>query len=303
MSAAVTAIVPTLADMARRASLLRALGSLERAALRARVTITVVVNGQRDSPAVIEDLHARNVRLIRIEQASLPAALREGRRTVDTPFFCFLDDDDEYLESAIDRRLAAMARAPACALVASNGYRCVGDVSSLALSGLAQVPRDPLAALLNENWLPSCGGLFRSDAIGTDFFDDIHQYFEWTWLAFRIARAGCDVAVLDEPTFRIHDTAISLSKSPAYLAASVTLCRRMLQEGLSPAQEEIVRDRLCTVLSRRSVALLRQGDLSAAWTCHLQTLRNPGGWRYAHQTLRLVSASLRSLVAAGTPPR
>jgi hypothetical protein len=298
VAGAVTAIVPTLADRPRHASLLRAIGSLRDAALDTPLTVTAVVNGHRYAPEVLADLTKASVNVVRIEEASLPAALRAGRRSVQTAFFCFLDDDDEYLPAAIDRRMQALAGAPECALVATNGFRHDGHDDRRALDFLASVPTDPLAALFDENWLPSCGALFRSEAVGAEFFDDPHAYLEWTWLAFRLASSGRRVAVLDEPTFRIHDSPSSLSKSPAYIASHASLYRRMLELPVPLNVRRTIEQRLAIALSRTSLHHLERDELSAAWRCHVATLRTPGGWRYCSQTLRLVAASLRRCLTA-----
>jgi glycosyltransferase involved in cell wall biosynthesis len=294
----VTAIVPTLGDEARKGSLLRAIDSLRNAARWTRLQVVVVVNGNRHAGSVLAALAAMDLRVLRIVEASLPAALLAGRRAVEGEYFCFLDDDDEYLPGAIDARVAALARQPEAALLAANGYRCRAGHDTLALSHLRAAERDPLSALFHENWLPSCGGLFRSRLVEDVFFTEPHGYLEWTWLAFRMAVAGRRVAVLDEPTFRIHDTAASLSKTAMYTSSHVALYRRMLKEPLRDDIRRLVRQRLATALSMDSVARLQGNDLRAAWREHLEVLTMPGGWRYGRQTIRLIGASLRR--AAGT---
>jgi hypothetical protein len=299
MSCLVTAIIPTLASPARMPLLARAVASL--GANEASVRVLCVVNGSLHAEDATQRLASMGAETIYNEPPSAPLASLAGRRAVDTPFYCFVDDDDEYLPGAIDHRLAVLSGNARAALVASNGYRCVDGRDSLALLHLADVPADPLAALFRENWLPSCGAVFRASAIDAGYFERPHPYFEWTWLAFRIAVAGMPVAVLDRPTFRIHDTPSSLSKSKAYRASDVALYRRMMQSPLPVPVRRMIRERLATALARDSVERLRENELRAAWQSHLQTLRMPGGWRYCSQTLRLVAASLRRRLPARSP--
>jgi Glycosyl transferase family 2 len=291
-AASVTAIVPTLAHAARRVSLLRAVDTLHAATRNTRLTITAVVNGNQYVPEILAQLAGRGVRILHVAEASLPAALLAGRRSVETEFFCFLDDDDEYLPEAIDLRLEVMIGDRRAALVTTNGWRCVSGHDSLALERLGNVAEDPLAALFRENWLPSCAGLYRSAAVGVDLFEQPQPYLEWTWQAFRIALAGHRVAVLDRPTFRIHESASSLSKSKAYRASHIALYRRMLAQELRPDIRRVVRGCLATALSSESVALLKEGRISGAWKRHVQAMAFPGGWRRGSQTLRLVAATL-----------
>jgi hypothetical protein len=301
--ASVAAIVPTLADAPRRESLLRAVDSLRAAARNSRLTITAVVNGSRFDSAVLDSLARRDVTILRVPEPSLPGALLAGRRSVDAEYFCFLDDDDEYLPSAIDARVAVMTDRPECAMVTTNGYRHVDAADSMALSQMSSIPADPLAALFRENWLPSCAGLFRSEAIPVDLFEEPHAYLEWTWLAFRIASRGSAIAVLDEPTFRIHDSASSLSKSAAYRSSHIALYRRMLGMAERSDIRESIRGRLASALSAESVARLAENRLAEAWKLHCEALACPGGWRRGSQTLRLVVASIARLAAPSSAGR
>jgi hypothetical protein len=301
--ASVTAIVATLADAKRGPALMRAIDSLRAASRLADLTVTVVVNGNRFDAGVVRSLEQPRVVVERVAEASLPAALLAGRRSVTSDYFCFLDDDDEYLADAIDRRVAALKDRPECAMVTTNGYRHQHGVDAVALSQLASVPGDPLAALFRENWLPSCAGLFRTDAIGVDLFEEPQAYLEWTWLAFRIATRGLPVAVLDAPTFRIHDSASSLSKSAAYRSSHVVLCRRMLAIVDRSDIRASIQRRLVAALSAESVARLDEDRLADAWKLHLQALACPGGWRRGSQTLRLLAASIARLAAPSSPGR
>ena len=56
------------------------------------------------------------------------------------------------------------------------------------LECLAYAATDPLRALVIENWLASCGGLFRSDRVSIDYFDGVTRHYEWTFLAYSLRR-------------------------------------------------------------------------------------------------------------------
>ena len=119
----VTTIIPTMAEEKRRHSLLRAIESIIAASVDP-VQILVVVNGSRRSPEVLGKLRELDsVSILSLETGSLPLAILAGRRAVQTPYFCFLDDDDEYLPHAIDLRLAPMRSNEKLDFVVSNGYR------------------------------------------------------------------------------------------------------------------------------------------------------------------------------------
>lgn len=281
--------MPTLADRGRRESLLRALDSLRAASVHP-VRILVVVNGNRFDPEVVADLSAMpDVLVHQVERGSLPYAIEVGRSLVESPFFCFLDDDDEYLPGTIDRRLGMLDADPSLDLVISNGQRFDGCSESQALGDLGHVPDDPMRALLDGNWLASCGGLFRSETVGPEIFQDVNPYTEWSWIAFRLARAGKRLKVLEAPGFRIHETAGSASKSEAYRTAFLPLYERMLETGLPSGLRRIVRARISDTLHTLSDQERSRGNTRAAWRLHLASLASLYGLRYLPYTRRLLT--------------
>jgi glycosyltransferase involved in cell wall biosynthesis len=283
----VTAIVPTLAERSRREGLLRAIESLRNASSE-RLRILVVVNGNRFDAETVSLLRdAPDVEVVQVEIGSLPYAIEVGRGRVETPYFCFLDDDDEYLPGAIDLRLRTLEAEPEADLVVTNGHRYDGKRSSVALKPLDGVSRDPLGSLFEGNWLASCGGLFRSDRVTREVFTDINAYTEWTWIAFQLAREGRKVAVIDAPTFRINETAGSASKSEAYRRAFLVLYRRMLAAGLPKELERKVKGRISDVWHDLAAVELGRGNQAEAWKCHLASLMSGQGMRYLAFTRRL----------------
>lgn len=290
----VTAIIPTLAERRRWGALRRAIDSLRSStAIANRLEIVVVVNGARWDPDLLAWLGTQPVRIVRIEQGSAPLAQLVGRQQVTTSHFCFLDDDDEYLPGAIDTRLAVLERDPTVDIVVTNGWRSSGVREDAVFQRLASVAKDPLSALFDENWLASCGALFRTDRVGAEFFENFHPYLEWTWLAFRLASAGRQVAVADVPTFRIHDTPGSASKSSSYAESERTLYERMLSVTSREDVCALLRDRIQNQWSMRSIEKLRCGDVRGAWVDYRHVLAYPGAWRYGSQFARLVMGSLR----------
>lgn len=290
--AEVTVIIPTLATRERQESLLRALDSLASADRQRPIQILVVVNGNRYHAPLLEALPRPGVELLRIQEASLPAAILAGRKAVRTRYFCFLDDDDLYLPDAIALRVAAIETSPAADLVVTNGLRRSGNQEQPALSLLGQVEADPQLALFQENWLASCGALYRTASVPVEFFEQPQPYLEWTWLAFRLTCATCRIRVLDVPTFVINDTPGSASKSATYIESHVTLYRRMLALGQRPDVRQLLQARLAAAYHAIADQHLHSRHLATAWTNHLRSLACRGGWRYASFSRRLVLATL-----------
>lgn len=287
--AQVTAIIPTLCSRSRSKALLRAIDSLLYSSAEPP-TVIVVINGNQCDERVAAQISARSgVHVERIATPSAPAAQLHGRRLVETEFFCFLDDDDEYLPGGLDLRIGALLISDQCGVVVTNGLRRLWDgTEQRALGKLDGVSTDPMAALLEQNWMTSCGALFRSSSVPTALFENYHDYIEWTWLGFRLAHAGIQVCAIDQPTFIINETDGSASKSEQYLLSHVSLYERMLK---STSRKDIRRQigrRQANALHEISVHYLRHGHRRQAIYFHCRSLGWPGGWRFLSYTRHLL---------------
>ena len=289
----VTIIIATTCELHRAPMLRRAIDSVT-AQEGPRPELLIVVNGTRFDPDVRRSLEARDDLTVHYsEWASLPAAIRFGRSLVATQFFGFLDDDDEYLPQAIRTRLEPLLADPRIDFVATNGYDHVGGTDQLRVTRDLDVNGDPLVALMRENWLASAGGLYRSATIETDLFDPEVRYLEWTYLAFRLSLSR-QMTFLDAPTYRIHDSPTSLSKSEAYEEAQVAVLRRMLDFEVPSMVRRLLRRKLGRALHSRSTRKLELGELAEAWHAHWESLKLPGGIDYLPYTRKFLFRRLRA---------
>lgn len=276
----VTVIVPTTAQLTRRAEIERCLASI-RASSTPPVNIIVVVNGNRYDQQLCDWLRGQtDVRYVYDPLPSAPNAVRLGRSLVDTPYFSMLDDDDEYLAGATDLRLAALLAQPAADLVVTNAYRRFEGVDTLLYRHLAQVQREPLAMLFQANWLTNGNALYRSASVGSAYFADYQPYAEWTWLAFKLGLDNKQVITIDQPTFRVHVTGGSLSQSDAYFEFYLSLYRQMLAAGPPPAIARRIRRHLSGAQHDHAVRALRRGCWREALVWHWHSLCQPGGLKY-----------------------
>lgn len=286
----VTTIVPTAAQGARRGSLFTAIDSL-RSQAGAEVVPLVVANGPQADAALLAELGAMpGVRLLRREAPGVCAARRAGRDAVDTEFFGFLDDDDVYLPGAVAARLGPLLADPGVDLAVGNGFKMSGSERRLLATDadFAAYAADPAGGLLDYNWLPSCAGLFRTDAVPAGLFEPAEAHHEWTLLAFRLSLTK-RIAFVAEPTFCIGDTPGSLSKDSAHDWAVAEVVRRMLALEMPGTLRRRVRRKLGAALHERANICLQQGRVAEAWRWHLQSLAEPGGIaRYAAFTRKLL---------------
>src|SRR5436190_19196581 len=119
----ITVILATTADPSRMFRLDRAIRSVTRDQNTPGIPV-VVINGNRHNEDTIASLRCRrDIRLFKLSQGGFSAALRFGRERVDTPFFCFLDDDDLYFPNALQERLHTMVRQPDIDVLITQGLK------------------------------------------------------------------------------------------------------------------------------------------------------------------------------------
>ena len=291
---AISVIIPTTCEEHRWDSLLRAIASAS-VQEHVNVGIIVVVNGNRFAPVRLQHLRAMpGLEVLYQAQGSAPLAQRFGRQAVATEFFCFLDDDDEYLPGGLWHRAQPMLANAALGFTASNGYRSDNGAQRLAVQYGSAVAADPLLALCDENWMSSCGGLFRTALVSTTYFDNPAPFFEWTYLAYKLAR-DLPMAWVDVPTFRIHDTQGSLSKSASFRASEIEVLDRILALGLPEKVAHVLRQKIGRTHHGLSSDNIGLGRARLAWGHHLTSLRHPGGWRYLLFTRKLLGMAFGRL--------
>jgi hypothetical protein len=289
----VSVIIPTEAHVDRGPSLLRAIDTVVTQRGVQAIPI-VVVNGSRRDAQILHSLGCRrDLRLVTLEEGSLPGALRAGRALVDTPWFAVLDDDDELLPDALSVKVEVLAGDPAVGAVVTNGFIETGGQRTLNISDFSGFEADPLRALLRHHWLPPCAGLFRTDAAILPLFARIPAYLEWTYLAVAIA-LHCRVRFLSRPTFVYHaDTPASLSKSRQSLLAQPAALARVLQLDVPADVRAHFEASLTMAYHEIATMELHDGHRAAAWWSHVKSLTGRRGWRHALYTRRLLYATAR----------
>lgn len=290
----ITIIIPTMCTAMRAESLRRAIASIKTAG-PGITSIMVAANGPNISPELIAELNQRpDLQVIRLEEGSSPRALTHAVPLVKSDYFGFLDDDDELLPNGLYQRLAKLQSEPNADIVLSNGYLRNSNGDQDYLRFLNDVPNDPLTAFFVENWLPSCGALFRKASVEPAYFQNYHPYAEWSWLAFRLALDKKRFCVLNEPTFRVYaDTPASLSKSSVYRQSYISLYQKMLSVSLPSHVRRIIQKRLSQAHHDVSSYALADGKLSQCIRHHMQSLKHPAGWIFFTYTRHIIAAAFK----------
>jgi glycosyltransferase involved in cell wall biosynthesis len=285
MSEQVTVVIPTHAHPDRTALLDRAIASVLEQDGCGAVPL-LVLNGVNDDRLL--SVFCRDAQMVRLPVASLPLALYAGRRAVETPYFSVLDDDDFFLPNAIETRISLLRNHPERDAVITNGFVREGGTDKLFAPKMASFNENPLAALVERNWLSPGSALFRTNRIGEDVFRGIPRYLEWTYIGIRLSM-NHRLLFSDEPTFVYNKgTPQSISSSDAYVRGQPEALSRILELELPDELRTTFRRHRTMALHEIAMLDLRRGNFFGAWRAHLASLSRLGGWRFLPFTRKLL---------------
>ncbi|HLX29130.1 MAG TPA: glycosyltransferase family 2 protein [Casimicrobiaceae bacterium] len=270
----------------RPALLARAIASVVAQQCVSARAIVVAVGGAPD-PAR-EAASGERLTVHRLGHSASPGrALGLARQLVEAPFYAFLDDDDELLPNALSIRLKRLVDEGADAVV-TTGYWISPETQRIHIPDIGRHQDDLLGGIIERCWLASCGGLFRTSSVGARHFDNLPDLCEWTCVAFRLALAGAKLRLLDVPTYNVHDTAGSLSKSDAFEDATLRLLAAMRAERLPSSVREKLERKYRAALHDAAERYRRARNLRKAWHCHLRSIKPPHTLRYGAYTRKLL---------------
>jgi len=230
----ITVIIPTTAEPGRLDSLEKAIQS---ALSQENVTSIplVYLNGSRHHSETYNLLsNDPRIRFFYNKIPSLPNAIHEARKCVDTSYFCFVDDDDLLIKNTLAARLDCFSFDNDIDAVISNGLKQrQSQPAKILHKDFLQYQENPLLSLMNRNWLASCGGLYKTSSIDESYFDPQQKYYEWSYVAFKLARTK-KIRFLDLPTFVVNVTDDSLSQSESYVTELPHFLERLLRDESPP---------------------------------------------------------------------
>lgn len=255
--------------------------------------LVFVANGAKVSEPILEELRALpELRILRLSEGHVSYARLAGLRAAQAEYLCFMDDDDELLPGAIERRLAQMG--PEVDVLATNGWlRVKHDALMIDAAGAARIQEDPMGAFLEQNWFASTGPVFSAARLDPAWFDMDRRYFEWTLLFFRLFAAAARIRFDPEPSFRKYEDVVdSVSATQAYAQAYVDHLEELMGSPeltcrLTREHRSRLRRKLVAALNERASNELARGCRSGAWRAHWRCL-SLGGLDYLPFTRKLL---------------
>lgn len=289
----VSVIIPTTCQASRSNCLYRAIESIVNQS-EVVVEVIIVLNGdQYDHKLVANLTEDDRVRLIRLEEANVSTARFVGVCNVTGDYFCFIDDDDEFLPDAFKLRLALFSSQDAD-IVVTNGYIYTegNDIPVVKPGAAKEISANPVDSFLRRNWFGSAAAFFKTKSFDPEIFNFSFKYFEWTYLFFLLISKGNRFYFDETATYRKYeDNPSSVSKSIEYSMAYPAFLRTLNGLPLADDFKRIVQCKYITALNMQSNLEMRQGFLWRAWKSHLKCLLN-GGWQYISYTRHLLRSTI-----------
>lgn len=211
----------------------RALKSIAKQTLKP-AQVVVVDDGSADQTEVIalacgEFLDGIDLKVVRQENAGAGAARNRGISEVDQPYIAFLDSDDEWFPTKLERSMAVL-KGGDFDLVAHDFVAYQDGVDQLVdASRYFSRTKQPLAELYIRGYIPSITVVVRRDLItsvsGFDVTLPNAQDFD-LWLAM-LLQSGIRFTVFDEPLARYRQgPAGIMSHTERRLSCCLRIARR-----------------------------------------------------------------------------
>ncbi len=280
--AQVTVIIPTLCGTKRAMELQRAIASV-RAQQDVVVDTLVVVNGTWFEPALLQSVtDTEGVTVLMLASPGISKARLHGRMHVNTPYFLFLDDDDELYPHALQALLHTFNTSDDdTGLVVADAYNDYRNRNYGFLPSAEAIEHDPLDALLEQNWLIAQSALFKTARAPAAFFDIDTASNECTMIAFNLARASTKVRVNRQVLALIHDQADSESKTEHFITQEPLVVRWMLAQPVSSGIRSKLHRKLASAYHNNSAYYLERKMFRKAVVAHIRSMLVPSGKRYA----------------------
>lgn len=295
--AEVTVIIPTLCGTVRSNELLRAIASIK-SQLDVVVDILVVVNGNKYDDELLKIIIGiQGVTVLLLEAAGIAGARYYGRKNVLTPYFSFLDDDDELYPYSIREQLLTFNSSDSnTGLVIADAYSVYNNCNFGWVATPEEIEQDPLSALLKSNWLIIQSALFKSSQVPVRLFDIKTRSNECTVLAFALSLANVKVRVNDKALSIIHDSAVSESKSEYFITKETDAIKCIMAMNLPGNIRAGLKYKLSSAFHNNSVYYLRRSLIFKSLASHFRSLFLPGGMRYIAYTRHILFEWIKRLL-------
>lgn len=285
----VSVIIATAASDSRRFCIRNALDSALNQA-GCEIELIVVANGHQCAHHVIKEIqNDHRVRFFHQPDMNVNSARLFGREQVSGEYFCFIDDDDDFIPDSLQHLVSELQNEQTLDIAVGNGYRNKGGFDEINIENISARNNDLLGSLVafGGNWLPSCAGVFRTRTVKSEIFAEYPTYCEWTYFAFKLTITH-KVKLFDVLTFRINDSSVSLSKGMEYNLGEYDSLKKIMSLPLPGDIVSAIKDKMSEQEHTLSEDYLRIGRLNESLKYHLLSMTRWHGLKYVPYTRKII---------------
>lgn len=297
-------IITTSAETPRKNSILQAIKSIQQQQ-GVQSDIIIVANGKNCDINLLNQLSKiESVYLHHFPDKDLPEARIFGREQVKTPYFSFLDDDDEYIFNTLKIMISSLEQEKNIDIAVGNGFRHINNIDHVRFERISEIKGNELRSLITTggNWLASCAAIYRTSSIGKFYFSDLPKYCEWTYLAFKLSLEK-NIDFIDVNSYRIHDSQNSLSKGIDYQLGEYDSLQKIKSLNLPLDIKNAVSRKITDQAHTISGANLKLNNLSGSLHYHFISLYSLYGLKYLIFTRKILLTYIRNLFRLRTKNR
>lgn len=291
----ISIIIPTTCSKHREKCLLRAIDSVLNQ-VDVCVEVIVVVNGNGFDYKLLEQLKLdTRLAVFYLSEGNVSRARFYGIKQSKYNFFAFLDDDDELLQNTLKARLYALVSDRYACVVVFNGYFFNGQDMLLVDNAFYQSILGSIElSFLDKNWFPSPAALYRKDKLDLSLFDMSHQYFELTYIFFKLIEEKYKLVFINQVAYRcFQDSFVSASKSEAYRLAYPEMLRIFINMNVSNDIKNKLKRRYVISLNSLSNYYLNKNNIKKSIYFHIKCLL-AGGVEFIPYTRKLILGNKNS---------
>jgi glycosyltransferase involved in cell wall biosynthesis len=269
-----TVIIPTLGI--RDEGLIRAINSCVNQN-NTRISILLVFNGDRYSQNSFEYYSKiENLSVLESDDIGVSKARSFALKFIDTKYFMFLDDDDEFIPNSLHIPLALLEEDLQLDVLVFNGFKqnIKNNTYDVCFSKFNIKCHDLEKQLIEENWLASAGAIYRNATVAHEIFSNLPDYLELTVIASRIARE-CNIKLTSDKLFKINTNSNERSsRSLSYFKKQPEVLKLIQSETNNVEFKALLNEKISAAWHELSDLALNEGEMTLAWKAHFKSLNS-----------------------------
>jgi hypothetical protein len=193
---------------------------------------------------------------------------------IDTRYFMFLDDDDEFVPNSLHIPIALLDEDLKLDVLVFNGFKqsIKNNSYDVCFSKFNVKCQDLEKQLFEENWLASAGAIYRNATVAHEIFSNLPDYLELTVIASRIARE-CNIKLISDKLFKINTNSNERApRSLSYHKKQPEVLKLIQSETNNEEFKALLDEKISAAWHQLSGLSRNEGEMTLAWEAHFKSL-------------------------------